>query len=464
MRNGRRLKLLLVFASLMLLSAGAVRAQQESDEIIDEIMRMSRGLSGMGAGPINSSALVNQEIAVVERISGMKARGPIRSRTATREEAIAHVRMAIEQQLPPSRLLPMEAAWQALGLLNPQDSLSAQIEKLYGSQAGGYYDPATQTLVLLRDIPAMFQVTVVRHELVHALQDQWWNLKEWLADATEDEDRGAAIQAVLEGHANDVMNRVGTSGLDLDSLVAASPEIADLLGSKDGSAQAVPGMDELSAMGLDGSLAAQMVPRGTPPALGAQMLFPYLIGSTFIASYRDAHPEDPACTKLYKRPPRTTAEVIDPRLWEEGGVKPLFKEPGRFLSGFEPLYYSSLGRLLTHVVLTGIGDPAAGDVSAGLWGSDYREKNVAISAGWQGDIVVVFARKGSSTRGSVPKHHIAVWCSKWASPEQAGQVARVLRQRLPWATVLRRGQRIDVVLTSGDTQTETILESLSRWN
>ncbi len=44
----------------------------------------------------------------------------------------------------------------------------------------------------------------------------------------------------------------------------------------------------------------------------------------------------------------TSTEVIDPRLWEQMGVKPLFQEPGRFLSGLQPLYYSSLGQLLTH--------------------------------------------------------------------------------------------------------------------
>lgn len=105
--------------------------------------------------------------------------------------------------------------------------MRAAIEKLYGSQAGGYYDPATEELVLARDILVMVQVPVVRHQLVHALQDQTWDLKEWLE----------------------------------------------------------------------------------------------MIASTFISSYGGAHPEDPGCENLYRRSPRTTAEMIDARLWEQGGPK-----------------------------------------------------------------------------------------------------------------------------------------------
>jgi len=439
-------------------------AQQESDEIVDEILRMARGLAGGEAGHTNPDALVRQELPRVEDISGMKARTSIRARMASRDEARAHVRAAIDEQLPPSRLIPMEAAWRALGLLTANASLAAEIEKLYGNQAGGYYDPATATLVLLRDIPVMVQATVIRHELVHALQDQHWNLKKWLGDATEDEDRGAAIQAVLEGHANDVMNRVSMGGLNLDALLESNPEIAELLGSSSSPGSELLGSDELSALGLDGSFAAQMVPRGTPPALAAQMLFPYLIGSTFISSYRENHPEDPSCTKLYKRPPQTTAEVIDPRLWEQGGARATLSKPGTFLPGYSLVYHSSLGRLLTRVVLTGVGDPAAGDVSAGLWDGKYRDRNVALGGGWRGDRVAVYSRGSSKSGMNVPDPEIVIWCSEWSGPEEAGQIARVLRRRLPWAHILRRGQRIDAILAAADRDSARILEALSTWN
>jgi hypothetical protein len=458
---------LVLFAGLLLLLAWlpprASSAQQESDDLIDEIMRMAQGLAGTDAGNFDPNTLCRQELPRVEKISGMKAKRSVRARLASRDEARAHVRAAIDEQLPPSRLRPMEAAWRALGLLEPNASLAAEIEKLYGNQAGGYYDPATATLVLLRDIPVMVQVPVVRHELVHALQDQNWNLKKWLGDATEDEDRGAAIQAVLEGHANDVMNRLSMGGLDLEALLEASPEIADLLGSSAASGSKMPGMDELKSLGLDGSLAAAMVPRGTPPALAAQMLFPYLIGSTFIASYRENHPEDPACTKLYQRPPRTTAEVIDPRLWEQGGMKVALTEPGRFLPGSDLLYHSSLGRLLSRVVLTGVGDPSAGDVSAGLWDAEYRDRNVALAGGWQGDRVAVYSRSAMRSGANVPDLWIVVWCSQWSSPEEAGLIARLLRQRLPGAEIVRRGQRIDAILAGPSRGQAEILELLSRW-
>ncbi len=456
-------RLLLAVSCLFLLWAPPAYAQQESDELVDELMRMLQGLSKPAAGSFSPDTLVKQELPVVEKLSGMKAKRAIRSQLASRAEARAHVRKAIAEQLPPSRLAPMEAAWRALGLLEPQASLATEIEKLYGSQAGGYYDPATATLVLVRDIPVMVQAPVVRHELVHALQDQVWNLKDWLADATEDEDRGAAIQAVLEGHANDVMNRVSSGGVNLDELLASTPEIAELLESSGVLSEGGPDAGQLSDLGLNGSLAAQMLPRGTPPALAAQLLFPYLIGSTFIASYRDNHPEDPGCRNLYERPPRTTAEVIDPRLWEQGGVKAAFSKPGTFMPGFELTYHSSLGRLLSRVVFTGVGDPAAGDVSAGLWDSSYRDKNVILGGGWQGDRVAVYSRRGTKPGSAVPGSLIVVWCSQWSDPEEAGHIARLLRERLPRVTLIRRGQRIDAILAPGSQDPDKLLALLASW-
>ena len=438
-----------LIAWALFLPPAEAQAQQE----VEELLRELRGLLG-GGGKVDAAALVAAELPAVQAVSGMTASKPITTVLVTRADAQAHVAALVAEQLPPERMAPMEYAWKAMGLLPADASLGAEIEELYAGQAGGFYDPKEARLVLLDDTPSMLQVPVVRHELVHALQDQTLGLVAWLGDAGQDEDRGAAVQAVLEGHATDVMNRLTLSSMGLEELMK-DPDMA----------QALEGLFESdgATAPADTDLLGAMLPGDPPPFLMAQLLFPYLTGATFVAGYREAHPEDPGCRALYDRPPGSTAEVLDPSLWESGTFRPQHREPGMGVPGFDLIYHTALGRLLVWVLLTEQGDPSAGDPDGGRWGIPDRDRSVVVGSGWQGDRVAVYRRAGSKPGMIVPGSRAVVWVSSWDEPTEAARVAERLKQRLPKAVIDVRGSRVDVVFDAAGVPAGTWLEALRSW-
>ena len=75
----------------------------------------------------------------------------------------------------------------------------------------GYYDAATKRLVLFTDVKGSYQKGVLIHELVHALQDQHFNLQKLgaaLHKVDENNDDALALSALIEGDASLTMVEV----------------------------------------------------------------------------------------------------------------------------------------------------------------------------------------------------------------------------------------------------------------
>lgn len=439
------LTLMMVGLLTLWLAPGTPRAQPEVEDLLDQIKALAGGLLG-GTDPDQLPAVLAAELPAVEREAGMTAGGPVPMRVVTRAEAAAHVAALVAEQLPPKRIGALELAWHALGLLPGDVGLRETIEGLYSSQAGGYYDPARKELVLLGDLPGLLQVPVVRHELVHALQDRTWDLGKWLGDAALDEDRAAAVQAVLEGQATVITNRV-----TWQQLGGGSPGAADALAEALGTD---PGDLDLSSL-LDEGAALGLLPRNVPAALQVQLLFPYTVGASFVSGYLAAHPEDRSCSKLFERPPRSTAEVLWPGRWTEGFVPELSKA-GTFVPGWTLLHDTALGRLLTWVLLTGEADASAGDTYGGRWGTPDRDRRVVVGSGWRGDRVAVWSIPTQSPGTAVPDTQIVTWIARWRDEAEGTAVLGLARRRpaMQAANVLleQRGDRTAVVV-GGDAAT-----------
>jgi len=425
-----------LFVAFGALWAASAAAQPEVEELLDEL----RGMLPGAAQTLDPAAAVAAELPRVEAASGLKAIRPVGARLIDRDGAAAHVAALIDEQVPPARLAAMEAAWRTLGLLPADGSLRAAIEQLYSSQAGGFYDPKAGEMVLLEDLPAMFAPSVLRHELVHALQDQTWGLGAWLGDAALDEDRAAARQAVLEGHAVSMANRVHLTESGLGAVLAdgGAESLAELLGVEPSEVRELAELGDSATLGAD---SGSLLPAGTPPALAAQLLFPYSTGAAFVGGYLRAHPADVAGRALFDRPPETTAEVLDPARWS-AGFQATLAQPGTFLPDYSAVYDSALGRLLCWVLLTGQADPSAGDPFGGRWGVPDRDRSVVLGSGWRGDRVVVYEDPAPTPGTSVPDSQILVWVSDWRDDDEARRVAAAASRRIRQGHWNRRGSRL----------------------
>jgi hypothetical protein len=103
------------------------------------------------------------------------------------------------------------------------------------------------------------------HELVHALQDQYTNLDS-LEHITGDDDRAAAVQAVIEGQ-------------------ATYQQLYIMAGGGNNIAAQFPGGWDTMRQSIRDNVKSQPVFSSAPRALQESMLFPYINGADFVRRY-----------------------------------------------------------------------------------------------------------------------------------------------------------------------------------
>ncbi|HWG92775.1 MAG TPA: hypothetical protein VNU66_00935, partial [Mycobacteriales bacterium] len=186
-----------------------------------------------------------------------------------------------------------EATLRALGLVEEGTDLDEEVGEALDEGVVGFYDPRDERLVVRgREVDAFVELVVV-HELVHALQDQHFDIDR--PDLLEaDDERSTAFTALLEGDAV----RVETAWY-----LAQSPE-----------RQA-----EVDALG-GGELA------GTGDVVEALIGFPYYAGPGYVEALL-AEGGQQALDAAFAEPPTTTGEVLAPDRVEPAPAPPA-PEPG----------------------------------------------------------------------------------------------------------------------------------------
>ena len=155
--------------------------------------------------------LVANAVPKVEQAVGVKFKRPPRAELRSRAEVREFLVKQFEATESKSQLAGQEALYKVLGLIPDTLHLGPFLIDLLTEQVVGYYDPATKVLYLNRDAPAEYVGLTITHELVHALQDQYFDLDSLQKASTADDDRANAAQAVVEGEAMyeqmSIMNR-----------------------------------------------------------------------------------------------------------------------------------------------------------------------------------------------------------------------------------------------------------------
>ncbi len=136
----------------------------------------------------------------IEQAVGLRFRTPPRIERRTRADV--HEIVAATLATPDARaeLAAQQTAYRRLGLIPDTLDLAALVGRTLDEQVAGYYDPRSKTLYLVDGIDSATTAQTLRHELVHALQDQHLNLDSVLTHP-RDADADAAAHAALEGQA-----------------------------------------------------------------------------------------------------------------------------------------------------------------------------------------------------------------------------------------------------------------------
>jgi hypothetical protein len=164
--------------------------------------------------PAEWDARVVDAVSIVEDATDRQFEHPVAVTFRTDEEFEAEVR-ADESDLDDesrAQLADTEALGRALGLFEGATDLFDEQNDLRGSGILAYYSYGDREIVVrlpedgtaaeiatFDDLPVDLRATVV-HEMVHALQDQLYDLAE-LQSSAEDDSQRSAILSLIEGHA-----------------------------------------------------------------------------------------------------------------------------------------------------------------------------------------------------------------------------------------------------------------------
>jgi hypothetical protein len=247
-------------------------------------------------GDGHGARLVSRMLDQVQAARGLPPKKPVPSVLLDRAALISRVRAHVSHELPPDAIRNEGLALQLLGFVPVQFDYEAQEYQLLQDQLAGYYEPADGTMYMASDLGDEEATATLAHELVHALQDQTWNLEERSKYRPGDSDRSEAVSALAEGDATSAM---------FDVMIArSSPSSAK------------------TAADLPDSLFEDQIRRAMeqgqgPPAphvMRTSLAAPYVYGTLFVHALRRRGGWE-AVNRAWDDPPSTTEQIIHLDKW-----------------------------------------------------------------------------------------------------------------------------------------------------
>ena len=146
----------------------------------------------------------------VEKVRCLKFEKKINTEVQSRADFNGFVKKSIDEQYGKDESVWFVKALVRIGALEKEMDLTETLLKILEGQAAAHYDPETKKCYLLiTDMNAMMLDMVLSHELYHALQDQHFNLYDFVIkdkEAVRDNgDATAGKECLIEGDATYVM-------------------------------------------------------------------------------------------------------------------------------------------------------------------------------------------------------------------------------------------------------------------
>jgi hypothetical protein len=241
----------LLFALILLLLANNLSAQQPA-------------LSPDRKSILKISDEILKDVSVLR---GLPAKSPSKSGFKSRKELQDIVVRDLDEETTPAELKSQQRLLARLGLIPKTYDLREETVKLLCEQIGGFYDPRTGEFYLVDWLELEEQKPVMAHELMHAVQDQNFDLKRFDKFPKDKGDQELAIQALIEGEATIVMFNYlfKERGIDITKVPVPISSLLELAGGTD---------DERFPI-----LAK------TPRAVRETLEFPYIQGAVFVQQF-----------------------------------------------------------------------------------------------------------------------------------------------------------------------------------
>ena len=286
----------------------------------------------------------------------------------------------------------------ALRHVPPDSDLEAIVEELQSATVVGLYDAQDGVAYISSDEVPLEPgpATTAAHELVHALQDQHFDLTRFEDIPTDDGDAALAFLAVVEGDAVLVEEEwAATHQTEEERARAERDQLA-------GASRQLAVLDDV------------------PSYVVETFAFPYVAGERFVAALIEEGGYD-AVDAALDEPPTTTLEILDPEAYLEEFEAESVQAGAPPEDGFEEILSSSFGAF-DLLALFGSASSDEGQAGAATWPA-WR---AGALTGWERDdeLVVVGAwrfegdDRADSACGALP-----AWYADVADGQQAGDEA-----------------------------------------
>ncbi len=241
-------------------------------------------------------ALLSTADAVLKdmsEITGLPIKAPLKKQIVGRAEIKDYLTQNLKEEYTPRELHQQEAMLQALGLVSSDFDLGKFLVTFYTEQAAGVYDPRRKTMLIADWVGEDMQKMVLAHELTHALQDQNFDLQQFLHAVRDDDDASSARQAVVEGHATAAM---------MQEMI------------KPASLVTLPSLEPLMSMMIQRPVAQFPAFSSAPFFFRFSALFPYSEGIGFMQAGLQRGGWT-GLSRVFSRPPSTTREIFEPGIY-----------------------------------------------------------------------------------------------------------------------------------------------------
>lgn len=287
----------------------------------------------------------------VSRLRQLPIKHPVTVTTLNQQQLQQELQKRIKTDLKPEQLESEQALYHMWQLLRPEQKLETMILELYSNQIGGFYDPDTRYMYLIKDIPLgrLDMDMLLAHELTHALQDQHYQLKPFLESQKHNDDTRMAYQALIEGDATETANQY---------MVAYLSKNTDFLGIFESLGTLFRMQDQFRKL------------QQVPSFFKNIMMFPYISGASFVQTIRLA---GLSWSDIYRHPPTGTAYILHP---EHYLSKALIHDSDLNTVSFVPhkrLGHNVLGELAFLELFTQqLNQPEASQAAKGWQGDRYE--------------------------------------------------------------------------------------------
>ena len=304
-------------------------------------------------------ATADQVLQEMSEITGWKLKSPLKRSIRSRDEIHAYVLQQMNDDKDAKERYASTRSAESFGLIPKGFKLESFLVDLLTEQIAGLYDPKSHEFYIADWIAPEEQKMVMSHELTHALEDQQYQIEDWVKAARPNDDAELARESVLEGSAMAAMldYMLREKGLNLRDLPDIDPSV------------------------FVGDMSETPMLKKAPPFIKDSLMFPYFAGLTFSSNILKTDGWS-GFESVFAKPPANTQQIMHPDLYRAHKVSPPLKLglPEHFLDAtWVPLEENSLGEFGWKEVLKQFLDEDRAKSLAAAWDGDkyttYEQKD-----------------------------------------------------------------------------------------